>query len=171
MAGEWDSLKNWATVVPLVIAALGFVWGVYQYFQGQKVRAEQVKLDQDREAVQRRIEARRPFLEKQLALYTEATHAAATIATSTDATAIATAHTRFRELYWGELALVEDSPVEQAMMAFGSGLDQGAGQSELQQLSLKLAVACRDSLAVSWGASDWQSHYAKPAEDRSQRAR
>jgi len=35
MAGEWDSLKNWATVVPLVIAALGFVWGVYQYFQGQ----------------------------------------------------------------------------------------------------------------------------------------
>ena len=161
MAGEWDSLKNWATVVPLVIAALGFVWGVYQYFQGQKVRAEQVKLDQDREAVQRRIEARRPFLEKQLALYTEATHAAATIATSTDATAIATAQTRFRELYWGELALVEDSPVEQAMMAFGSGLDRGAGQSELQQLSLKLAVACRDSLAVSWDTPVWRSHYPK----------
>lgn len=161
MAGEPDSLHKWATVVPLVIAALGFVWGVYQYFQGQKVRAEQVKLDQDREAVQRRIEARRPFLERQLALYTEATNAAATIATSADATAVAAAHSRFWELYWGELALVEDSAVEQAMIAFGKGLDRGAGQAALQQLSLGLAIACRDSLAVSWDTPVWRSHYPK----------
>jgi hypothetical protein len=161
MAGESDTLHRWATIVPLIIAALGFVWGVYQYFQGQKVRAEQIKLDQDREAVQRRIEARRPFLEKQLTLYTEASIAAATIATSNDAAAIAKAKTRFHELYWGELALVEDSPVEQAMMGFGRGLDQGADQAELQQLSLKLAVACRDSLAVSWDTPVWRSHYGK----------
>ena len=167
MVGKSDSLHQWATVVPLVIAALGFVWGVYQYFQGQKVRADQVKLDQDREAVQRRIEARRPFLEKQLGLYTEATNAAATIATSADTAALAKARTRFWELYWGELALVEDSAVEQAMMAFGSGLDRGAGKAELQQLSLGLAVACRDSLAVAWDTPVWRSHYAKPgSEDR-----
>ncbi|MDB5704616.1 MAG: hypothetical protein JWN66_1732 [Sphingomonas bacterium] len=167
MAVESSNLQRWATVVPMVIAALGFVWGVYQYFQGQKARSEQVRLDQDREAVQRRIEARRPFLERQLALYTEATHAAATIATSTNAAAVASARTRFDELYWGELALVEDSTVEQAMMAYRSGLEREADRAELQQLSLGLAVACRDSLAVSWDTPVWKSHYPTPlSEDR-----
>ena len=63
---------------------------------------------------------------------------------------------RFWELYWGELALVEDRRVEGAMKAFGDALIAGASADALQRLSLSLAHACRESLAESWGVEQWQ---------------
>jgi hypothetical protein len=128
-----------------LVAVAGFVWGVYQYFDNR-----------DRELENAQVEARRPFLDRQMTLYTDATRAVALIATSEDAAERANAEQRFWELYWGELALVEDSRVEAAMVAFKNGLVGKAGQPKMQQLSLDLAHACRDSLAEAWGVELWR---------------
>jgi hypothetical protein len=54
----------------------------------------------------------------------EAARAASTLAISSDPTKIEAATTRFRELYFGELVVVEDRRVELAMIAFESCLEQ-----------------------------------------------
>ena len=103
----------------------------------------------------RKIEATRPFLERQLKLYPEAAHVAAILATSQDGAERASAYKRFWELYWGELALVENQDVEAAMVAFGGALKSQAALPELESLSLQLARACRRSLDKSWGIHAW----------------
>jgi hypothetical protein len=78
---------------------------------------------------------------------------------------VKTAETRFWQLYWGELAMVENGGiktknggVEGAMVRFGEELKkQSRSQLALQGLSLDLAHVCRDSLATSWGVQDWRA--------------
>ena len=134
-------------------AVVTFAWGVFQYVENDKKQAET-----------RRIEATKPFLDRQLKLYTEATQSAATLATTEDPSERAAAIKRFWSLYWGELALVEDKRVEAAMVMLGKGLEEKASQQELKQLSLKLAHAARESLADSWGVKEWQNPH-RPATD------
>ena len=100
---------------------------------------------------------------------TEATQAAAVLATTTDEAELTAARNRFWALYWGELAMVENGGVsaeaggvESAMVAYGRCLKQACEQTELQRLALNLAHACRDSLAVSWGVTDWQAPVYTP---------
>jgi len=148
------TLETGVKVLSILGAVATFAWGMFQFVENNKVQSES-----------RRIEATKPFLERQLKLYTEATQSAATLATSEKPSERAAAIKRFWSLYWGELALVEDKEVEKAMVALGNGLDQQASPKELKQLSLKLAWACRDSLALSWGVKEWQSpHRPKAAE-------
>lgn len=135
------------SVTPLLAIAT-FAWGIYQYSNNQKGLSET-----------RRIEATKPFLDRQLALYTAATQAAATIATSSSAPDIESAMARFWSLYWGELALVEDREVEGRMKAFGDALARGDEQGQLQSLSLRLAHACRNSIGRSWRVAEWASQY------------
>ena len=148
-------MENLDTVIktfPSFIAAVSFLWGVYQFVKNQKAQAET-----------RRIEATKPFLERQLKLYTEATQAAATIATSKQAEEINIASTKFWSLYWGELALVEDKGVEAAMIEFGEAMKTGSvGQQQLQENSIAPAHACRDSLADSWGVKQWRNPHRPP---------
>jgi hypothetical protein len=104
-------------------------------------------------------ESRKPFLERQLALYFEATKIAAQLSTASRGAPWNSARQRFWELYWGELGLVEDAGVLAAMVAFGDALtayQQGRGgtQAELHQLALGLARACRHSLQSEWGGLD-----------------
>ncbi len=132
-------------VFGVLVAAAGFLWGIYQYFDKR-----------DREIENTRVEAARPFLERQLKLYTEASQVAAVLATSEDRAQRNKAEKRFFELYWGELALVENPGVETAMVRFKDGLVSGASPDQLQQLSLKLAGALRASLADSWGVDLWR---------------
>lgn len=143
-----ETLIKWVSVF---VAVGGLLWGVTSFLITARIQAET-----------RQLEARKPFLERQLALYTEATQNAAILATSSDPDAIEKARQRFWEIYWGELAMVEnggldskDGGVESAMVAFGQCLNTGCPQPELQPLALRLAHACRDSLAVSWGVQDW----------------
>ena len=143
-----NEINTWLATLSVLGVVVTFAWGVFQYIRNEKRQTEN-----------RRIEATKPFLERQLKLYTEATQAVATIATSDDATEKESALKRFWALFWGELALVEDSNVEAAMVQLGKGLESNSSREELQQLSLQLAHACRDSLAVSWGVKQWQSHY------------
>ncbi len=135
-------------------AVATFAWGVFQFNANSRRQAET-----------RRIEATKPFLDRQLELYTDATQAAATLATTLDPAQRETAANRFWELYWGELALVEDKRVEAAMVRLGKAIGRNAPQEELKPLSLGLAHAARESLADSWGVKDWQDPHHSPSPD------
>ena len=126
-------------------ALLSFAWGVWVWRDQSIRQLRQQQSENLRLAESRRIEATKPFLERQLKLYTEATQVAGVLATSSDANAIAKATERFWQLYWGELALVENREVEGAMVAFRDSLLASASQSELQNRSLDR----------SWGIRAW----------------
>jgi hypothetical protein len=142
---EQISIDTWIKLITSLVATSTFAWGIYQFFLTQRGQAET-----------RRIEATKPFLDRQLKLYTDATKAAATIATSNSKDEVIAAHKRFWALYWGELALVEDERVEKAMVKLGNALERGESGENVQGLSLNLAHACRDSLAESWGVQQWR---------------
>lgn len=146
-----EPLLKIATVIGTVIA---FFWGAYQFLLTQRGQAET-----------RRVEASRPFLDKQLTLYTDATRAAATIATSKSPEEIAAARGKFFLLFWGELVMVEDRHVESAMVEFRNALIAGKEGADLEQLSLRLARACRNSLAESWGVKQWQAPQNAPQRE------
>jgi hypothetical protein len=158
-----NSAESWIAVGSLAVAAASFTWGVVQYIRGERQKREQLRAERKREAIQRRIEASRPFLEKQLEFYLDATLVAAIIAVSKDDAAVAAATERFNELFWGKLALVEDKGVEQGMIAFKEAVEKGGDR---EQASLDLAHACRNSLAKSWGTPVWKSHYRKVATQK-----
>jgi len=143
-------------LVSAVLAIAAFAWGVYTYRHTAELKLAQQEAEARRTAETRRIEATQPFLQMQLALYTEATVIAAKIANSDNKEEVAAATRRFHELYWGELALVERNAVAAAMVAFRDALQANAPQTALQPLSLDLAHACRDELAASWGTDAWK---------------
>ncbi|MFZ3215130.1 MAG: hypothetical protein WA192_03635 [Candidatus Acidiferrales bacterium] len=165
-----------------VLGAFGaiatFLWTVYVWRDKSRQELEAAALDAERARSTRRIEATKPFLERQLELYTAATRAAAIIATSRDPEKVRLATENFWQLFSGELALVENPEVASAMQNFGRALatekdgnewqsDNQASQNAnrnletekeaLRQLSLNLATACRNSLARSWGTRAWAS--------------
>lgn len=147
----FDSLGIMVTVVG---ATASFFWGVWTWrvTRLDRIAAEERARSQSAEA--RRIEATRPFLETQLKLYSEATRVCARIASSASPDPDSVA--RFWELYWGELALVENREVETAMVDFGNALEYMAeDRSELRHRALRLAAVCRASLARSWGVEAW----------------
>jgi hypothetical protein len=143
-------------VVGVVGTLAGFLWGIYTYQDTSRKQLERERVEAARYAETRRIEATRPFLERQLKLYTEASQVAAKLAAPHDPGESAKARKRFWELYWGELALVEDRDVSAAMVAFGNALRDGGDRNELELRSLDLAHAFRDSLADSWNVRDWR---------------
>ena len=136
-------------------AVVAFSWGVFKYFEDNKNLVES-----------RRIEATKPFLERQLKLYTEATQVASTIANTEDSPERRAAEERFYLLYWGELVMVENEGVEAAMVAFEKGLNDKVPAKQLKDLSFNLARACRNSLALSWGIKEWRSHYDRKSEEQ-----
>src|ERR1700722_11779063 len=94
-----------------VLSALGaiatFLWTVYVWRDKSRKELAAAALEAERASLTRRIEATKPFLERQLQLYTAATQAAAIIATSYDQDEVRSATKRFWQLFSGELALVE----------------------------------------------------------------
>jgi len=111
-----------------------------------------------RDAETRNLEARKQYLTRQLDLYTDATRAAAKLATARpDSAEYLAARARFWELYWGELSMVENREVEAAMKRMGDCLNGKCVEcSSLARCSLDLAHACRRSLAESWNVPDWR---------------
>jgi hypothetical protein len=146
-------------VLSIAGAVATFGWGVWVWqSNAEKDRASAVSAAA-KEAENRRIEATKPFLDRQLELYTEASQVTAKIATSEDLGEVATAKKRFWELYWGELALVEDNDVATAMVNFSKAMappdNKTVDPVALRQASLSLAGTIRDSLAKSWNTDAW----------------
>jgi hypothetical protein len=140
-----EAVIELAKVAVAALAAMSTLLGVaWQWRQAHVARSNSAL-----------FEARQPFLTRQLELYSEAAKVVAKIATSRDEGERDSHEDRFWELYWGELALVEDRGVESAMVAFGKALKSGENQARLQPLSLDLAHAIRRSLDRSWGIEVW----------------
>ena len=97
---------------------------------------------------------RKPYWERQLALYFEATEAASSLATGDVEQQLEEAKKKFWILYWGPLALVEDREVEASMVQFAETLakyENGTDcREELKNRSLALAHTCRESIGKSW---------------------
>jgi hypothetical protein len=100
--------------------------------------------------VSQSVQARKPFLEKKLAWCEEAARTAAAISVRPRGAA-ADQETRFWELYYGVMGLVENRDVTGAMIAFGNGLKGLAPEGKaLGTLALDIAHACRQELARDW---------------------
>ncbi|MCH9697399.1 MAG: hypothetical protein K0U68_04770 [Gammaproteobacteria bacterium] len=155
METKSNNVKEWLMLLTALGAVISFLWGVWVWYDKSQKERVSAAVESDRIAETRRIEATKPFLEKQLALYTAATQTTAIIATSSNVAEKEAALSLFWKLYWGDLALVENPDVESAMKAFGDALKNGSNQSIFQQLSLRLAKACRRSLDKSWGINVW----------------
>lgn len=132
-------LPEWLKII-LDLAPLGgiivFVIGLYKYHRSNE------------------ISFRKPFWERQFALYEEAASAAATLATTDDEAQWHAARNAFWRLYYGPLCLVEDNAVLNAMWVFGDSLkrlgNDPADRFVLEKLAYRLAEACRDSIRTDW---------------------
>jgi hypothetical protein len=146
------SAKPQGLTAELILKYLGifgaiatFGWTAWTYLDG---RARELEV--------RRIEASKPFLEKQLKLFEEVTEIDASLATSVGPSESPEKTRRFWELYWGVLPLVEHGKVEGAMRKFGDLLKSGAKEEELGVAALEVAHACREELGSSWQVESWQ---------------
>jgi hypothetical protein len=149
---------NWVKEQLPLTAVVGGLWVAYIYLRDKR-QAE----------IARSIEARAPFLARQLELYFEAASVAGRLATITARSGAEwqKERARFDELFWTELSLVEDENVKDAMEKFKRGLialstveekekgeDRaeliGEKESELRLLARNLALRLRESLQSSW---------------------
>jgi len=138
----WDALTKGIGALGLIAGGL---WTLKKYFDdraGERILAE----ERARSAA---VEARKPFSTKQLELYFQAVEAASGIASGPQDRQGPHLET-FWLLYWGPMALVEDTKVAHAMVQFGDALKADATQAELAIYALELAHACRDSISASW---------------------
>jgi hypothetical protein len=149
-----DEMKIWVSVIGGVVT---FIWGYYQW---RERSIENLKA--------RRLAITKPFLEKQLELYSEATRVASQVAMKLGKEGDE-ARARFWELYWGELALVENPEVENAMVEMSEALESGAPVTTLRSKSLRIAHACRQSLDKSWGINAWRTGPPSRADTRARR--
>ena len=137
----------WELIVKSVtagVAVIGALIAVFNYLDSRS-----------KEILVATRESQKPFLELQLKRYDEATQATADLAIlPRDGTKWSEARTRFWELYWGQLGLVEDRDVAAAMAEFQQALkqfeDNKGSQQQLAPLALKIAHACRRSIEKSW---------------------
>ncbi len=99
-------------------------------------------------------EFRKAFWEKRYELYSEVTDLAAKISVSEDLDKVKNERKAFWHLYWGRMSIVESKAVYDAMVLYGQKLKSlepsGNTSPDLQQLSYKLARACRNSLKNTW---------------------
>jgi len=126
------TIESSAKVAATIIAISGFLFGVWKF-------AEESERG-----------FRKPYWEKSISLYFEATSATATIASTTDETERSAAINDFWRLYWGPLVLVEDNQVSAEMIKYGNCLKNDCSPADLKRLSFSLAKAARQSLAETW---------------------
>jgi hypothetical protein len=143
-----ETLKFITDISPFgtVLATVaGAVWVALTYFRSQKDAA-----------IARLFESRRPFLDLQLKLYTETAQIAGKLAVADiGKEEFQKALYRFWELYWSELAVVEDTKVEQAMHNVGEALGKmqnGEPRKVLEDAVLDLAHALHNGIVTEWGA-------------------
>ncbi|AND92449.1 MULTISPECIES: hypothetical protein [Bradyrhizobium] len=143
-----ETLKFITDISPFGTAlatVIGAVWVALTYFRSEKDAA-----------VTRKFESRKPFLELQLKLYTETAQIAGKLAVADINKAdYSDAVYRFWELYWSELAVVEDRQVERAMEQVGDALakfQNGEPRKVVEDAVLDLAHALRDEIVSEWGA-------------------
>ncbi len=134
----------------VVVVLIGILFTYVQYSGTASLQRQQMLENEKNEIRAASRESLKPFNEKRILLYTEASNVVAKLANLSEGKERQDARKRFFELYWGELALVEDKQVESAMVYFARALEQyesnPASNAELQRQSLNVAHAFRESL-------------------------
>ena len=174
--GNWENrIAKYVPAITVLIAAAAFCFGIYQFHEQQKENFNRQDAEAKRASAAKEQEFRRPFWEKQLQLYFDASEAASTLATSTEEPKRRLAEQKFWQLYWGPLAVVEDAglkleddpdaKVEAAMVEFGNCLDrtESCDQDKMRNRSLRLAHTLRESIGKSWNVrmADVKGKYNK----------
>ena len=155
-------------LLPAMTAIVGGLWIAGTYLDHQRQTQRDGEARASHEAETRRVEAQRPFLEKQLSLYFEAAQVAGQLVTLTaDDKDWEKIERRFWALYWSELSMVEDRIVEAGMVEFGDRLDdytsirktakdhnqpfdETESKRSLNEAALNLAHAIRQSIEIGW---------------------
>ncbi len=137
-----DAARFWTALFALLTTFGVIGGGIYSVLQYLKTYQLQVEVAQ--------FEAKKPFYAQYLELCSEASSAAATIATTSDREKKLQATDDFWRLYWGPLATVEDKGVEGAMVEFGKCVKRRSEGCSLPTLSLDLAKNCRAGMSASW---------------------
>jgi hypothetical protein len=123
-----ESLKDFAPIGAVVV----FIWGLFKFNHSNE------------------LSFRRPFWEKQISLYVEATSATAILATTNSESEWNAALKEFWRLYYGPLVIVESDAVAHEMIAFGKVIEglvfETRSSSNLKNPSLELARVCRLSI-------------------------
>ena len=159
---NWQS--RFIQYIPLfttLIAVGGFAFGIVQFRVQQKERLEVQKIQSQKENEAKEREFKKALWEKQLGYYLEAAKAAATLASfnENDGDDIQLERTkariRFWQLYYGELAVIEDQNVSRAMVKYGRCLRDydvklACDQNGLKEHARTLAQECRNAVAKSW---------------------
>jgi hypothetical protein len=161
---NWDDrVARYIPLLSVLITVAGFSFGVYQFRvqqkynadryaneQSDKIRALEAEFKKDKEAKER--DFTKPLWEKQLALYFEASAAAATISRTKDPEIRKKAEETFWELYQGPLAVIETKEVSAAMISFKNCMlaTKTCGEKELGKASLELASTIQHSLSKQW---------------------
>lgn len=146
-------LARYLPLLTTLLAVAGFVFGVYQ-FRAQQ--AERLRAD----SVAREREFKKALWDRQLGYYLEAAQAASTLASfnENDEKEIQPERTkarlRFWQLYYGELAVIEDPNVSRAMVEYGRCLREYdlhlCDQSDLKKRARALAQEFRNAVSRSW---------------------
>lgn len=150
---KWSEiLQGYLPFISILLAVAGFGFGVYQYRNQEEQNRSQGKLNYEAQINNERRDFMKPLLEKQLALYLEASEAASTIATTTDVNERKKALNNFWRLYYGPLVMVENTEVSGAMKTLGDCVPPrgNCDKGELSNLSLKLATKLQTALLSSW---------------------
>ena len=152
-----ETLKLISDLAPIVAPSITLatatgagVWGAIVYFRQQR---ELTKT--------RSFESRKPFLDMQLKLYSDALQTAGKLVVSPHGSDDWNkAIYRFWELYWSELAMVEDLKVESAMVDLGKVItaiadsnNKANSQAALEDATFTLAQAIRDGIDLEWGVN------------------
>ena len=118
-----------------LLALMTLGWGVYQYRRSNE------------------LAFRKPYWEKLLALYIDATSSVSILASTTNKEDWEKARAEFWRLYYGPLCLVENKEVESAMVYTKMVLPDSYEQRDvvkLRKASQQLALACRNSIRTDW---------------------
>lgn len=148
-------IKDW---LPSLTVVVGAIWALYKYLDHQEEVQRNAKIQSENLAITRRIEAQKPFLEKQLRLYFEAAEVAGRLATlKPENEKWETNENRFWQLYWSELSVIETSEVENAMVAIGDILPAYKAapkdvqtNADLDNAIYDLAHAIRNGIESGW---------------------
>lgn len=148
-ASSWKGqLVSFIPLVSTSLGLLGFVFGVFQYSEEQKQkRFDEKERDVENWKIAEK-ELMKPWLERQRETYSAALEAASLIATSQDQELRDKAIATFRQLYHGQMILIETKQVSDDMVSFDQSIDC-KDESELQQKCLQLATSMADSMAKS----------------------
>ena len=161
---EYIVLEIAKALIPALVALGGGLFVVFKYFKDQKQDLAKQNEQIRNNNLTRRLEVQKPFSSIQLALFMEAGKAAGQLAAFDksaekwpESVEWKGYYTRFYQLYWTELSIVEDEKIKSAMQDFKRQLNAVLGepgnkdlQEELKQVAYRLARKIRSGIEKTW---------------------